>query len=171
MERIVIIGSGGAGKSTLARRLGQTLRLPVFHLDALYWKPNWQMSPRDEQIAIMREVMAADRWIIDGNYGGTMEMRIERADTIIYLDFPPVRCLWNVLKRRIIYHKRSRPDMGAGCAEQVDWEFLAWVWNFRKRSRPEILKRLEKFKSGRAIHILNSHAATDRFLERIARPV
>ena len=81
-RRIMIIGSGGAGKSTLARELGQKYGLKVYHLDALLWKPNWNQVPRDQQITIQKEIIEEQEWIIDGNYGGTMDMRIEAADTI-----------------------------------------------------------------------------------------
>lgn len=90
MERALIIGPCGAGKSTLAAKLGKKLGLPVFHMDKLAWKPGWVHSSQEELRAKLEEVYAAKRWLIDGNYGGTMAERLERADTVVYLDFPIV---------------------------------------------------------------------------------
>ena len=93
MERIVIIGCGGAGKSTLARQLGEKLDLPVVHLDGIFWLPGWVEMDRDEFDRRVREEMAKEIWIIDGNYNRTMPERIARCDTVIYLDFSRIKCL------------------------------------------------------------------------------
>ena len=85
MRKIIIIGSGGSGKSTLARKLGEMTRIPVFHLDALYWKPGWVPTPREEWNARVKALVNQDQWIIDGNYGGTLNIRMTEADTIIFL--------------------------------------------------------------------------------------
>ncbi len=87
MKKIVLIGSGGAGKSTLARQLGEVLKINVYHLDALFWKPNWVGVPKDDQRNIQNKLVEKEEWIIDGNYGGTMEIRLNAADTIIFLIF------------------------------------------------------------------------------------
>ena len=88
MHRIVVVGPGGAGKSVLARKMGERLGLPVIHLDALYWRPGWVQTPKDEWKAKVRELLSGERWIIDGNYGGTAGLRMAAADTIVLLDFP-----------------------------------------------------------------------------------
>ena len=82
MKKIVLIGSGGSGKSTLAKQLGEKLKINVYHLDALFWKPNWVGVPKDEQRMIQKDLVKRQEWIIDGNYGGTMEIRLNAADTI-----------------------------------------------------------------------------------------
>ncbi|MBT4500077.1 MAG: DNA topology modulation protein [Gemmatimonadetes bacterium] len=142
MRRIAIIGAGGAGKSTLARQLGEVLGIEVIHLDALFWKPGWVDTPRDEWAAIQRELVARDEWIIDGNYGGTMDIRLDAADTVLFLDASRWRCIYQVLKRRIQYHGKTRPDLDAGCPERIGWEFLQWIWTYPERKRPGILEKL-----------------------------
>lgn len=84
MKKIILIGSGGAGKSTFSRKLSNKLNIKVFHLDALMWKPHWEMTDRTYQIQIQKEIIEKDSWIIDGNYNGTMDMRIDASDTIFF---------------------------------------------------------------------------------------
>jgi adenylate kinase family enzyme len=86
MKKIILIGSGGSGKSTLARKLGDKLEIDVYHLDALFWKPNWEGAPKDEQRKVQNDLVKKEEWIIDGNYGGTMDIRLNAADTVIFLD-------------------------------------------------------------------------------------
>ena len=96
MRRVLVIGSCGAGKSTFSRRLHKLTGLPLLHLDRHYWKPGWVESEVDEWKAKVEELIAGDEWIIDGNYGGTMEMRMRRADTVIWLDLPRYLCTYRV---------------------------------------------------------------------------
>lgn len=123
MKRIVIIGSGGSGKSTLARKLGEVLHLPVYHLDKLYWQPNWQELPRGAWLRVQQEIFAQPAWTMDGNYGGAMEVRLAAADAVIFLDRPRLLCLWRVFKRFLRYRGRVRPDMTQGCEERLTKNF------------------------------------------------
>lgn len=163
----MIIGSGGAGKSTFSRELGNLLHIPVYHLDALYWKEDWVLASREEQIQVQRDLVAQDCWIIDGNYGFTMDMRLEAADTIIFVDLPRIQCLYRVVKRRIQYHNKTRPDMGKGCDEQLDFEFLKWVWTYSKVKRPVILEKLQAVSAEKDIIIFRSSAEVAKFLEQL----
>ena len=124
MKRIILIGSGGSGKSTLARQLGDKLKLNVYHLDALFWKPNWVGVPKNEQIEVQNELVEKEEWIIDGNYGGTIDIRLKSADTIIFLDVHRTICVYRAFKRMLQYRNKTRPDMGAGCKERLDFGFL-----------------------------------------------
>ncbi len=142
MRRVLIIGSGGAGKSTLAAQLGARLQLPVIHLDAHYWHPGWVATPGDEWRAQVAELVARDAWVMDGNYGGTMEQRLAACDTVVLLDLSRVVCLWRIVRRAIRYSGRSRPDMTPGCAETLSWAFVWWVWSYPSRRRPDVLRQM-----------------------------
>ena len=147
MNRILLIGSAGAGKSTLALKIAKKLKYPLFHLDRYFWQPGWKETPRKRWMENQHEMMKEDQWIIDGNYASTIEIRLKRADTVIFLDYSRWICVYRAIKRAIIYRNQNRPDMGEGCYEEFDWEFLRWIWNFPKRDRIIVLKELDKIKN------------------------
>lgn len=167
MNRILLLGSPGSGKSTLSRRIGSLLNLPVIHLDAYYWKPNWVATPDDEWAQIVEKLSREERWIIDGNYSRTMDIRLGRADTVILMDTPTWLCIYRVIKRRIMYHKKTRPDLNEGCPEQLDLDFLKWVWKYRKRSRNNTLHKLEQLRHDKQIYIVNNRKQAEALLEKI----
>ena len=166
MERIIIIGCGGAGKSTLARKLGEVLDLPVVHLDKLFWKPGWVETSHEEFDALLAQELAKDKWIMDGNFNRTMPERMKRCDTIIYLDFSCFACLMGVLKRVITTYGKVRPDMGEGCPERIDLEFLKWVWNFNKNKRESYYKLLNEAENVETI-VLKNRRAVKLFLKSL----
>ncbi|MFP7378839.1 DNA topology modulation protein [Bacillus paralicheniformis] len=167
MKKVVLIGSGGSGKSTLARQLGTALKINVYHLDALFWKPNWVGVPKDEQRKVQNELVSKEEWIIDGNYGGTMDLRLNAADTIIFLDIHRTICIFRAFKRILQYRNKTRPDMGEGCEERFDLEFFKWIWNYPKTKRPEILKRLEQLSKDKQVIILKSPKEVQKFLKKV----
>lgn len=166
MERIVIIGCGGAGKSTLARQLGDKLDIPVVHLDKLFWKPGWVEMSKDEFDALHRRELAKERWIMDGNFNRTMPERVARCDTIIYLDFSRFACLMGVLKRVLTTYGTVRPDMGEGCPERFDLEFMKWVWNYNKNKRQRNYRLLNEAEHAETI-VLKNRRAVKLFLKQV----
>jgi len=138
----MIIGCCGAGKSTLAANLHDITQLPLIHLDQHYWLPNWTEPSKEVWNKKVASLVKGENWIIDGNYSSSMDLRIARADTIIYLDYPTWRCLWRVIKRVSRYHGRRRPDMPEDCNERFDIDFLHYVLTFNIRKRKSTLRRL-----------------------------
>lgn len=164
MQRILIIGSSGAGKSTLSRQLGNILGLEVIHLDAEYWQPGWVETPKSEWQEIVQQLVQRDRWIMDGNYGGTLEIRLAAADTVIFLDLPRLLCVWRALKRWRHYAGRTRPDVREGCPEKMDWEFLQWIWNYPVCTRPKMLEKMRNLTPQQQVVMLRSPIEVKRFI-------
>ena len=167
MKRVMIIGCGGAGKSTFARKLGEKTGLPIVHLDQIWWEPgNWQHLEQAEFDARLMAELQKPRWILDGNFNRTMELRLGYCDTVIYLDYPRLVCLKNWIGRVIKNWGRHRPDMTEGCNERLDLEMAKWIWNFNKTNRlryHEILSRAE----GKNVIILKSRRQTRKFLNTL----
>lgn len=164
VRRVMLIGSGGAGKSTLARRLGERLGLPVIHLDAVHWRAGWNATPEDEWQRTVAALAARDAWIIDGNYGSTLDARFAACDTVIFLDLPRHVCLWRVMRRWVRYRGGTRPDMAPGCDEQLSLEFVRWIWEYPAKKRPAILRRMSALDAGQRAVVLRSTADVERFL-------
>lgn len=139
MKRVLVIGPCGSGKSTLARELAPRMGLPLIHMDQLGWQAGWVETEKAELRTRLAEAVAAERWMIEGNYGSVLPPRLERADTVIYLDFPIRLCLWRLIKRIVTLRGQSRPDMPEGCPERFDLAFFWYVmnWNTGPRVRTE----------------------------------
>ena len=167
MRRVLVVGPGGAGKTTFATRLGERTGLPVIHLDAHHWRPGWEPTPDDEWRAIVTDLAAGDEWIIDGNYGGTIDVRVRAADTAVFLDYAPIPCIARALRRSIFNHGRA--VQAAGCPEHIDLEFLRWIANYRRDSRPRVLAELEAGRPGLTLHVLRHPRDAHRFLEGVSR--
>ena len=167
MKKILVIGSGGSGKSTVATRLGELLGLKVSHLDQLFWRPGWVKPAPEEWSRIVTDLTAPDSWILDGNYGGTLDVRLQKCDTVVFLDLSRWLCLWRIVTRALRYRNRPRPDMAEGCPEKLDLEFVLWVWNFPRDSRPTIAKLLREQSDGKKIVWLRSRREVAVFLKRV----
>ncbi|ETP67849.1 hypothetical protein G159_15305 [Planococcus glaciei CHR43] len=167
MKKIAVIGSGGSGKSTLSRKLGEKLSIEVFHLDAILWKPDWEAVAKDQQQLIQQQLVAQDRWIIDGNYNGTLDIRLKAADCIIFMDIPRSLCLYRVIMRTFRHRRQPRPDMATGCEERFNFNFLKWVWNYPTDKRPEVMNKLERLRGQKEIIIFKSPKEAQLFLENI----
>ena len=161
MKKIIVIGCPGGGKSTFSKKLHEITGTPLYHLDMMYWNPDRTKVPKEVFRRALSEVLKKDKWIIDGNYGSTMEQRIKACDTVIFLDLPAEVCLEGIRARR----GKPRSDM-PWVEEQDDSEFLRFVRDYNTESRPRITELLEKY-NDRQIHIFNDRSAADEFLSQL----
>lgn len=166
IERIIVIGCPGSGKSTLSRQLSDKLGLPLVHLDMLCWREGWKKIPKDEFDKLLMDELIKPRWIIDGNFNRTIPLRLQYCDTVIWLDYPRITCMLGVLKRVIKYHGKTRPDMGENCPEKFDFEFLRYIWRFNKMYRKRYREMLDKT-DGVQVIVLKNRKEAERFLEEI----
>ena len=164
MRRVLVIGSGGSGKSTFARELGRRTGLPVLHLDAHFWRPGWVRPSPEEWRSTVRSLLAESTWIMDGNYGGTLEERVRRADAVIFRDMSGRTCIRRVIGRWRRDRGRVREDMPAGCPERLSFEFLRRIFSYPARHRPGILRVLGTLRAEQRPVTLTSPRRFARFL-------
>jgi len=168
MQRVMIIGGPGSGKSTLARALCEKLGLPVTHIDQLQFGFGWVEVDPAKRDARVRDVIARESWIIDGNYSSTAEERMSRADTLIWLDIPLWRRLWRVARRTLKYYDQSRPDLPAGCPERFSVEFVLYILSSNKRQRAKAADRYTTMSQKAQAFHLRSSRDVQTFLEQLA---
>jgi adenylate kinase family enzyme len=149
MKRVVILGRGASGKSTLARRLGEITQLPVIELDKVFWGPGLAGTSREQWVAVQEKLIVEDGWIMDGDLGSydVVEVRLRAADTIIFLDFSLVRCAWRAVRR-----SRERAD------------FWRWLMAYRCRSRPVIMQAIAKYAPTADLWLLRNPKSVRRFV-------
>ena len=162
MQKVLVIGCPGSGKSTFARRLQALTGLPLIYLDRLNWNADKTWVSQETLDARIEAALSGDRWIMDGNYARTLELRLQFCDTVFFLDYPLELCLQSV-ERRI---GTVRPDM-PWVEEALDPEFVDFIRAFPQTTRPNILTLLERYRN-RAIHIFHSRAEADAFLDRLS---
>lgn len=167
MRRVLVLGCPGAGKSTLARSLGEALSLPVVHLDKLWWKSGWVNRTEGEFDALLDAVLLGEEWVIDGNYLRTLPRRLERCDAVVLLDYPRRVCLLRALRRILTWRGRTRPDMAADCPERLDGEFVRWIWEFHRTQRPQVLELLDGWTG--ELRVFRSPRACAGFLAKLER--
>ena len=157
----MVIGCPGSGKSTFSRALRDATGLPLCYLDMLYWHSDRTTVSKYEFRAKLADVIASDAWIIDGNYGSTMEKRLERCDTVFFLDYPTEVCLDGIAERK----GKARSDM-PWIETDVDEEFIDFIKNYNSDSRPKVMELLEKYKD-RSIIVFKSRSQADAFLSKL----
>jgi adenylate kinase family enzyme len=168
MRRCLVLGSGGAGKTTFSVALAGATGLPVVHLDRHFWQPGWRPLPPEAWEARVQELVRRPAWIMDGNYGGTLEIRLAAADTVILLDTPRLQCLAGVVRRRWAWGGRSRPSLPEGCPERITLGFLHWIWTYPSRRRPALLARFEELGGDTAVHVFRGRREQETFLATVA---
>lgn len=165
MQRVLVLGSPGSGKSTFAHRLAAAAGIPLVSLDALYWKPGWKPSDTATFKSRVKDAAMNERWIMDGNYiSHAGEFRRDRADTVVWFDLPRHVCMLGILSRIAKGYGRVRPEMAAGCPEQFDLEFLRYVWTFRKEQRPALIAYLDKRRADQQLLRFTERAEANSYL-------
>ena len=162
MNRIIVIGCPGSGKSTFARRLRDKLGLPLYYLDQIWHKPDKTNVSTDEFDERLNSIIKTDSWIIDGNYQRTIDVRLERCDTVFMFDLSTAECIAGV-EARI---GKKREDM-PWIEEEFDSEFKEWIVNFPKNRLPDLYAKLELYRDKVEIHIFNSRSQADDYIKNL----
>jgi adenylate kinase family enzyme len=161
MDRIAIIGCGGSGKTTLGRQLADKINAPITHLDGIYYDSAWNTLPPEKFTAIQQELVAEPRWVIDGNFASTLPIRLQRADTVVFLDIPPIVCLWGILQRRRRYRGGQHTEQGV--FDRIHWGFIRYVLGYRRQMRPKVRALIAEHAGHAHITTLTSRRAARRF--------
>jgi adenylate kinase family enzyme len=166
MGRVLVLGSGGAGKTVLARQLSSVLAIPVVHLDALYYDADWTPRDPEEFAEAQRQALVPAKVIIDGNYATSLPLRLAAADTVILLDLPARTCLAGILRRRWRYHGGQHAD---GVFDRLSVGFIRYVIDYRRRSLPRVLDLIAHHAPTAQVFRLASRREVARFLQGLGR--
>lgn len=164
-KRIILVGSGGSGKSWLAKQLANITGYKMIHLDCEFWQPNWTKTPKEEWIEKQKGFIKGEKWIIDGNYNSSMELRFAAADLVIFLDINRFICMWSAYKR----HGKKRSDLPYYLEEKMNYEFidfLKYIWTFKKTGKKRKLDLHEKYPESEFL-VLKSRRMVREFLKSI----
>lgn len=168
-RRILVMGCNGAGKTTFACKLAGALALPAIHLDLHYWRAGWQQPDSGEWRSQVAALVGASEWVMDGNYSDTYDLRMARADTLIWLDYSRTICLTRVLWRTLGGYGRVRARLPQGCPERLELTFLRYIWDFQNKHRPRIAKAIEYFGGHLRVFRLTCDAEADALLAAAGR--
>lgn len=169
MEKILIIGNAGSGKSTFSKKLAQKLQLPLVHLDKIYWTGNWDHLSREEFDEALQKELIKPQWIIDGNFNRTFPHRLQYCDTVFFFDLPAISCFWGITKRIFQNYGKTRTDMGGNCPEYFDKQKISLykgVLNFNKTRRQDYYELLQNATNVKVV-IFRSRKQADRYFEEL----
>ena len=162
MDKIIVVGCPGSGKSTFSKKLKSIINLPLYHLDLIWNKPDKTTISRDEFDEILSNIFKEEKWIIDGNYQRTIERRIQECDTMFLLDYSMETCLSGATMR--IGQKRE--DM-PWSEEYLNEEFKQKIINFSQKQLPEIYNLIDKYSDNKNIIIFKNREDADRYLKEV----
>lgn len=167
-KRILIIGSAGSGKTYLSNILSEKLDIEVTHLDKIYWLPNWEKQPVTFCEDLTRELVVPDEWIFDGNYIQTLDIRLEKADLVIFLKVNRFKCIASLFKRKRLTRRKliNRDDLAEGCVDKLDCSFLKWAFTFNNDYAPKLLEVINKY-PGVELKIFNTREDALEFIENL----
>ena len=167
MKKVMVIGCPGSGKSTFSRELHRITRLPLYYLDMMYWNSDRSIVEKPVFLKRLNDALQCSEWIIDGNYGSTMELRLQACDTVFFLDYPTEICLDGIRERR----GKPRPDMPwIEPADEEDAEFISFIKSYNADSRLTVMQLLEKYKN-REIHIFKDRTEAGEYLKKLEKNV
>lgn len=170
-DRILVIGCSGGGKSTLSRRLSDRFALPYISMDRdIFWLTGWVERERGEQRRILADIVAQPRWLMDGTNSSSFDLRLPRADLVIWVRMPRWLCLRGVTLRWLKHFGRTRPEMAPGCPERLEWQFLRFIWTFEHVHVPKILAGLDRYGADLPVVVLKSRADMARLLDLAGPP-
>jgi len=172
MQRVLVMGCSGSGKTTFGRKLAEKCGLPFVSIDQIYWQPGWRDPKPEEFTSKMTLEAEKPAWVMDGDFTGrgAGELRRARADTVVWFDLPRWKCLSGVLTRIATTYGRVRPEMAPGCPEKLDWEFLEYVWTYRAMQRPKLLAYFAALQADQRLVTFTNRAQATEFLARAETP-
>ncbi|MBC2902184.1 topology modulation protein [Streptomyces cupreus] len=166
MKKVAIVGCGGSGKSHVARALGDVLDAPVTHLDAAFYDDEWNELPMEKFAAVQRDLVAQEKWVIDGNYNSTLQIRLEACDTVVLMDVSTPAALWGVFSRQL---RHGAGHKGNGVHNRIHWGVIKYVATYRRKMRPRVMAKIDQFAAGHAdVVLLTSRRQTRRWLRKAA---
>lgn len=167
MQRVLVVGIPGGGKTTLAMKLAEKTGLPLIELDQVFWRPGWKVTPRDEWRMKLTQMVAEPRWIIAGHYGNSLDIRLPRADTVIICDRNRVTALRRAAMRMLVSYGRQREGMAEGCPERFELDFFRYIWRFNDRERPRLIRALSDYGAHATIHLIPRNSTAHQFLASV----
>jgi adenylate kinase family enzyme len=166
MKKVAIVGCGGSGKSHVARALGDVMDAPVTHLDAAFYDDEWNELPMEKFAAVQRDLVAREKWVIDGNYNSTLQIRLEACDTVVLMDVSTPAALWGILSRQL---RHGAGHKGNGVHNRIHWGVIKYVATYRRKMRPRVMAKIDQFATGHAdVVLLTSRRQTQRWLRKAA---
>lgn len=162
MNKVIIIGCPGSGKTTFAEKLNKCTGLPLYYLDAIWHKPDKTHISRDVFDERISEIFNTSEWIIDGNYNRTIEKRLQQCDTVFLFDLPTEVCLQGATERL----GKGRYDL-PWIEKELDSEFANAIKEFSEKSLPKIYELIEKYKDEKTIIIFKSRDEADNYINEI----
>lgn len=162
MKKIIVIGCPGSGKSTFSKSLHKITGIPLFHLDMMFWNADKTTVEKSVFLERLSEAIQGSEWIIDGNYGSTMELRLQECDTVVFLDYPLDVCLEGIKERR----GKKRSDMPWIETDEADTEFVEFIKNYNSQSRPQVMELLDRY-SYKNIYVFVNRTEANEFLSQL----
>ena len=167
MKRVLVIGPGGAGKSVLSRDLASVTGLPLVHLDREYWRPGWEVPDAEAWAVRVAELTSGEQWIVDGNHVDTLDQRLSRADTVIFLNLSRSTSLRGIATRLMTRSGRKRADLAPGCRNRLDRAYLNWVWQFHRETRPRVEDALARHADHIKVTSLRTRRQANAWLDTV----